>query len=214
MADLADMREVYVATLRIHAHKLISFGYKGMDRALYSDWEEPSLTGELVRSIREFMESDDAPDWADYYSLADDPPLDAPDRFGKSRPRVDIEFEKTGVRGRRPRLRFEAKRLGKTKGHTISAYLGAEGMGCFISGKYPLTHNEAGMLGYIQSGQEKDWSEKIRKALKEKGDKYRVSSPPYNHQEICDLEHTYISYHQLKSGGPVITIHHLLLRFF
>ncbi|EFK06824.1 conserved hypothetical protein [delta proteobacterium NaphS2] len=87
-------------------------------------------------------------------------------------------------------------------------------MGCFISGKYPLTHNEAGMLGYIQSGKEKDWSEKIKKALKKKGDKYSVSNPPYNHQAICDLEHTYVSHHKLESGSTVISIHHLLLRFF
>ncbi len=214
MADLADMRRVYATTLRIHAHKLIAFGYERMDRSLYFDWEEPSITGELVRMIREFTESDDAPDWAVYYSLGDDPPLNVSKKFGKSRPRVDIEFEKTGVRGPRPRLRFEAKRLGKSKGHTISAYLGAEGMGCFISGKYPLTHNEAGMLGYIQAGKEENWSDQIEKALKEMADKYSVASPPYNHQKICDLEHTYVSYHCLESRVAVIAIHHLLLRFF
>ena len=60
MADLADMRRVYATTLRIHAHKLIAFGYDRMDRSSYNDWEEPSITGELVRMIREFTESDDA----------------------------------------------------------------------------------------------------------------------------------------------------------
>jgi hypothetical protein len=213
MADTSDIRAAYAMALRFHAHELIAMGYKQMDNSMYVKWEEPAITGELVRLMRELIESDDAPDWAVYYSIGDDPPLNVAGRLGKSRPRVDIEFERTGVRGLRPRLRFEAKRLGTTPRHTVAAYLGADGMGCFISGKYPLTHDEAGMLGYIQSGSEKDWSDQIRRTLAEKLDKYYVASPPYHQQKICTFEHTYVSHHHTVLQAGIIIIHHVLLRF-
>ena len=213
MADTPDIRAAYAMALRIHAHELIAMGYKRMDSPLYVKLEEPAITGELVRIMRELIESDDASDWAVYYSIGDDPPLNVAGKLGKSRPRVDIEFERTGVRGLRPRLRFEAKRLGKTPGHTVAAYLGADGMGCFISGKYPLTHNEAGMLGYLQSGSEKDWSDQIEGALAVKADKYCVAPPPYRQQKICTLEHTYVSRHHAAPQAGIIIINHVLLSF-
>jgi hypothetical protein len=213
MVDKPDIRKAYLTALRFHAHELIALGYKRLDSLLYVKWEEPAITGELIRVMREVVESDEAPVWAVYYSIADDPPLNVPGKLGKSRSRVDIEFERTGVRGLRPRLRFEAKRLGRTPGHTIAAYLGADGMGCFISGKYPLTHDEAGMLGYIQSSNEKDWSDQIKSTLAEKVNEYRVAPPPYHKQKICTLEHTYVSHHYAAPRTDVIIIHHVLLRF-
>ncbi len=114
MADTADIRAAYAMALRIHAHELIAMGYIRMDSPAYVKWEEPAITGELVRVMRELIESDDAPDWAVYYSIGDDPPLNVVGKRGNSSPRVDIEFERTGARGIRPRLRFEAKRLGTT----------------------------------------------------------------------------------------------------
>ena len=213
MADIPDICAAYAMALRFHTLELIAMGYKRMNSPAYADWEEPAITGELVCVIRELLESDDAPDLAVYYSVGDDPPLNVAGKHGKSRPRVDIEFERTGVRGIRPRLRFEAKRLGKTTGHTVAAYLGADGMGCFISGKYPLTHDEAGMLGYLQCGNEKDWSDQIERTLAAKAEKYCVASPPYRQQKICTLEHTYVSHHYAAQHSDIIIIHHVFLRF-
>jgi len=213
MKNSFDMRATYAVALRHHAHELISEGYHRMDFWRYTDWEEPAITGELVRAMRSVLESEDSPDWAVYYSIADDPPLNVPGRVGKSRPRVDIEFERSGIRGCRPRLRFEAKRLGKTPGHTVSVYLGKDGMGCFLSGKYPLTHDEAGMIGYVQAGDEADWSDQIKTALVESSERYAVVSPSYRKQEICSMEHTYRSHHRAWSSSSVIAIHHMLLRF-
>jgi len=213
MVTAPDIRSAYVMALRVHAHELIALGYKQMDSPRYARWEEPAITGELIRIMKELIESDDAPDWAVYYAIADDPPLNVNGKLGKSRPRVDIEFEKTGVRGARPRLRFEAKRLGTTPGHTVAAYLGVDGMGCFISGKYPLTHDEAGMLGYVQSGAGNEWSDQIKKALVKKGDKYGTAAPPYRRQKVCKLKHTYVSHHLAGSRTTVIVVHHVLLRF-
>lgn len=213
MAAHPDIRVIYAMVLRYHAHELIEMGYRRMNIPSFAAWEEPAITGELVRVTRELLESDDAPAWAVYYSVGDDPPLNVPGRYGKSRPRVDIEFERIGVRGCRPRLRFEAKRLKKETGHSVAAYLGAEGMGCFISGKYPLTHDEAGMLGYVQSGEEEGWSNQIERTLDEKREQYSVVLPLYHRQQICSLEHTYVSHHYSEGRSAVIVINHVLLCF-
>jgi len=80
-------------------------------------------------------------------------------------------------------------------------------------GKYPRTHDEAGMLGYLQSGSEKDWSDQIEGALAVKADKYCVAPPPYRQQKICTLEHTYVSRHHAAPQAGIIIINHVLLSF-
>ena len=212
MTDRPDMRALYVAKLREHAHIMIAMGYQSLDATSFSKCEETAITGELVRTMNDFLEADDSPDWTQLYSIADDPPLNAPGKLGRSRSRVDIEFQQL-VPGKRPRLRFEAKRLGTTSGHTVTTYLGPEGMGCFLSGKYPTTHDEAGMLGYVQSNDEQYWVDRIEKGLVNKGEKYSVVPPLFHRQHICSLEHTYVSHHQQIPGSQSITIHHILLRF-
>ena len=214
MVESYNIRAVYAKQLNLHAHILIAEAYTKIDFQSFVTSEETTITGELVRRMREYLESYEAPSWGVYYSIGDDSPLSVDGKYGKYRPRIDIEVERTGIRGTRPRLRFEAKRLGKTSGHTVSTYLGPDGMGCFISGKYPLTHDEAGMLGYLQSDNENEWSNKIENALVKGSDRYHVVSPPYRKQKICSLEHTYLSHHFCDSRTTVISIHHILLRFY
>ena len=53
-----------------------------------------AITGKLVHAMRDAMADPQAPDWTTRYSIREDPPLNVPGRHGKSRPRVDIEFER------------------------------------------------------------------------------------------------------------------------
>ena len=216
MLNPPDMRVVYATQMRTHVHELIAMGYNLMDNTpSFANSEEPAITGELIRSMKELLESENAPKWAIYYSISDDPPMNVNGKYGKDRPRVDLEFERTGIRGSRPRFRFEAKRLGTTSGHTVAAYLGENGLGCFISGKYPINNAEGGMLGYIQNGSEESWSDRIERALNNKDkNKYDAIDPPYQHQQVCSLKYTYISHHYSKALSRVIIIHHVLLRFY
>ena len=69
------------------------------------------------------------------------------------------------------------------------------------------------MLGYLQSGSEKDWSDQIDATLAAKAKKYRVAPPPYHQQKICTLEHTYVSIHRAVPHSGIVIIHHMLLRF-
>jgi hypothetical protein len=57
--------------------------------------EEPHITGELVKSARNLLESADAEPWMEHIEVLDDPPQDLAGRYGKARPRIDVEFVQT-----------------------------------------------------------------------------------------------------------------------
>ena len=207
-----DLYTGYIESLRRHAHCLIVEGFSLMDSTAFSDADEPAITGELVGKMKEFLESPTAPGWVEHYAIADDPPLNVEGKRGKSRPRVDIEFERA-CRGKRPKLRFEAKRLNTAHSHhSVSAYLGPDGLGCFTSGRYPLTHDEAGMLGYVQSENEAVWAKRIGDTLAKGKTKYSVIGEPFSEHLIHpQLRHTYVSRHSCQGEISPITVRHVLL---
>ncbi len=214
-APALTLFQAYAAAMRGHALQLIAEGYACMDHTRFADAHEPAITGELVARMREFLESGgDGPAWREYYSIHDDPPLNVDGRLGKARSRVDIEFECVSRGGgKRPRLRFEAKRLNTVTGHTIAAYLGTDGLGCFLSGKYPMTHAEAGMLGYVQSEDEPTWAGRISSALEHSADRYGSVGPAFcGRHSPGKPPYTYVSHHDTRAA-PQITILHVLLRF-
>src|SRR5208337_5586090 len=96
------------------------------------------------------------------YEVREQVPLNVHEKHGKRRPKMDIEVERHR-RGIRPCLGFEAKRLGR--GETVGGYLGSEGLTAFLTGYYPTTHGEAGMLGYIQERTNDEWSAKLAREL-------------------------------------------------
>jgi len=212
MSDGRGLRDFYQRSLRKHAHELIAMGYQELNAEDYANSEEPTITGELVRVMREILERETSPPWVEYYTIHDDPPLNVPDREGKRRPRVDIEFERVN-RGLRPRFRFEAKRLGRH--HSVGPYLGDDGLGCFTSGRYPLTHPEAGMLGYIQSDDEASWAAKIEAALRRAPTIYLTTEDKLweKNQISPQLVFTYRSRHNCPAVAEELYIFHILLRF-
>src|SRR5581483_2390114 len=82
-----------------------------------------------------------SPDWCDMIDILDDPPIPGGGRTGRGRWRPDLIF-KSMERRPRPTYHFEAKRL-RAQGN-VKEYLGADGLGCFISGKYASESDEAG----------------------------------------------------------------------
>ncbi len=212
MSNGSGLRDTYQSSLRKHAHELIAMGYHELRAEDYANSEEPTITGEMVRVMREILERESSPPWIEHYTIHDDPPLNVPDKQGKRRPRVDIEFERVN-RGPRPRLRFEAKRLGKN--HRVGLYLGNDGLGCFTSGRYPLTHPEAGMLGYVQSDDEASWAAKIEAALRRAPAIYSTTEGNMwdQNQITPQLVFTYRSRHRCQALEEELQIFHILLRF-
>ena len=205
-------RPVYVAQFRRYVHRLIFLGYQRLDPASYHDTHEPAITGELVRAMREVTESPNAPRWVFRMAIHDDPPVNKAGRYGKDRQRVDIEFERAES-GPRRRMQFEAKRL-----HTddsVSDYVGSEGLGCFLDGEYAATHSEAGMLGYVQNGDEPTWAAKIAARLSNGAGQHGIRQDSHwKHEKvISELSHTYATRHDRQAPLLPIGMRHVLLRF-
>lgn len=209
----SENQEKYLASFVEHAHDLILMGYERLDAASHQNSDEQVISGKLACMIERAMEEKNAPRWVVHFSVHDDPPLNAPDREGKHRRRVDIMIVKS-QRGPRPKLQFEAKRL--YDNGPARLYLGEEGLGCFLSGKYAREHEQAGMLGYVQTHDEQTWADRIQTRLDEGRNEYAVCEDGgwNKHTVIDDLEHTYLTRHDRTDPPRPITIYHILLRFF
>lgn len=205
--------EEYYRGFRKKVFKLIKMGYDRLDTVSFKDSQEPDITGELVKHIREVIQERSAPTWACRFDVRDDPPVNLSGRLGKRRPRLDIEFVLT-KRGRHPCYPFEAKRLsGKTFG--ARKYLGEGGLMDFLCGKYASKQSEAGMLGYVQSDSENYWADEIKMQFELKISQMRIC-PGGNWRFAQDLDifsHCYRSKHIRTSVGKPITVYHVLLLF-
>lgn len=124
-------------------------GYDRMESSKFASSEEEDITGQLTNSMQEALQSDSAPRWCSNFWANDEVRVNDSSRLGKSRLRLDIEIVQH-QRGRRPKLRFEAKRLIGNDG--AREYLGPKGLGCFLDGGYAKEDSIVGMLGYIQNG--------------------------------------------------------------
>jgi hypothetical protein len=56
MKDGNGRRNTYLRSLRTHAHELIALGYQELHTENYTSSEEPEITGELVRAMRQVQE--------------------------------------------------------------------------------------------------------------------------------------------------------------
>jgi hypothetical protein len=202
------LRNVFVRRV----HQLLQLGYQRLSPAAQANEQEPSITGFLAKAIDEVL-SDRAETWMAYFSVHDDPAVNDGRRKGKRRKRVDLRIDSGRYRPR-ARYQFEAKRFSKR--HSVKTYLGANGLGCFLCGAYAREEDEAGMLGYVQSGELETWGEKIRTELNETPGSYAVdrASPFSSHPMLSSGSlKTYRSQHSRQTVGRTIVIMHTLLKF-
>jgi hypothetical protein len=156
-----------------NCHILLLRGYEVIKAADLSQAEETSITGELVRGVREVLESEDAEAWMQNFEVLDDPPQNIPGKLGRSRPRADIEFVRLSGRGKRPRFHIEAKRLYRS--NSVEKYFGDDGWGCFIVGRYADKEGAGGMLGYVQTDTALDWLGRLKTGFAERTEVLRVA---------------------------------------
>jgi hypothetical protein len=190
--------------------RLVAQGYERLNSGKLSHAQEPAITGELVRTIKEVQNGTDVPGWMDHLFVADDPPVNSPGRFGKKRARVDIEFERGG-RNPRLHLQFEAKRLYRSD--SVNEYLGAAGLGMFTSGEYAAQHEVAGMLGYVQTETNAIWADRIASSMGADSTRYCVRSPLATVDVTSELPHVRLSSHHRTSVGRSLAVYHAFLTF-
>ena len=192
-------------------HELLGQGYAAMNPSEFASAEEEHITGELIKAIDAFLDSDKALRWR-WFSIHEDPRIHDDVRTGKRRLRLDIRIDSSQT-SPRSRMRFEAKRLGPKHGPGV--YLGSEGIQCLLDGGYADNDSVAGMLGYVQKGHSDDWAKKIEKAMGKNAKKLGVSKSGgwVRYQLTPELTSTYRSIHDRPGVGPTIEIFHSLLIF-
>ncbi len=109
-----------------------------------------------------------------------------------------IEFIYAG----RPEYNFEAKRLFRP-GFPASKYLGRDGLGCFLDGRYARAYHEAGMLGYVQSDSVAWWADYLKARME-------IGAPITECFEPWAFHHEWKTSHG-RSGSTMIDIYHILL---
>jgi hypothetical protein len=188
---------------------LLIRGYAGLKPHALRAAEETHITGEIIRSIREVLEAEDAEPWMQDFEIYDDPPQNVTGRFGKHRPRIDIEFVRA-LRGRRPRFHIEAKRLYRPR--SIQEYFGDDGLGMFVAGIYAAGEFSAGMVGYVQTENSQAWLGRLTRGFVSRTRQLRVCEPFRDSPDCQDIATMQISGHDRKTLGR-IDIYHLLLEF-
>jgi len=195
-----------------NAHRLLARGYDRLPRRGYCHRDENFLNQVLVAALRDAVADPNAPHWAIHFSVHEKRKQNDGQRLGNSRLELDIVFERTR-RGEHPRFSIEAKRLGLT--HPVSKYLGSEGMGEFISGRYAREHDEAGMIGYVQSKTVNRWGSSLARELGESPGKYDVEPDGKWHRlRFPDgPEETFQTRHARSGERGPMTVYHTLLDF-
>jgi hypothetical protein len=179
---------------------VLAAGFAKLDAKALAAKEETAITGLLVDQMRSILESRQCPRGCQHLAVHDDRPESSVGVEGKRRPRVDIFVERTGL-GPRPRFHFEAKRLNGSD--SVAAYLGDDGLGCFLSGKYAKNDPDAGMVGYVQLNEPTDWAKKLSERLASNGWAPLVALASTH-------PHTFQSKH--NRGTQSLEIIHVLLR--
>jgi len=204
-------RAVYHLAFIRNCHRWLAAGYELLDAGSFSNAEEPAITGELVRAMKETRLRMDAPTWMIRMYVADDPPVNAAGRSGKQRRRIDIEFERS-ERGARFNFHCEAKRLYRSD--SVVEYLGNNGLGMFLAGEYARDEDVGGMLGYVQRDGAPEWTSRLAAALANGRAKYSVTSDgTYDLAALVPKLQTHRSRHERPAVGRPILIFHTLLVF-
>jgi len=186
-------------------------GYDRLDRSSFRASEEEDITGELVRAMKRAVEDRLAPRWTHTFWVSDEVPVNEVDRKGKRRRRIDIEIiaNRPGIR---PKFRFEAKRLSDSTSR--SNYLGDEGLGRFLAGRYAPESDVVGMLGYVQEGSAAAHSESLRAALQKSPQLYglRTDGAWVEISVVSDLT-TFRTGHDRCPPHAELVVLHTLLQF-
>jgi len=203
----------FLPSFREHVHKLVHWGYEdALDKIQHpknnQDKEETSITGFLAEAIEDQLDAFNPDDWCKCYSVYDDRAVNTDGRSGKYRSRADLVIKSNSEGG--PQYVFEAKRLKKHK-HTESDYTGSNGMGRFISGKYAIRYNEAGMLGYVQSNGLAEWKDRVIRRIDQDAEELNlINGSQRDKQVINAFPIEWMSKHNRNSLRP-ITLYHILL---
>src|SRR6185369_15266938 len=74
---------VYIVELRQHALAIVWLGYRRMNANAFAKSEEDTITGELVKEMKQAIEADNAPEWTEHYSVSEQVRANTEGKMGK-----------------------------------------------------------------------------------------------------------------------------------
>ncbi len=162
--------DIYLTQLREDAHLLLAWGHADARSKLPTARDEYDLTGFLSDAMDRRIDNPLTPERFSRYSVHNERPISPKNESGKDRLRLDIQIELCGVRPKRC-YTFEVKRLRDdakaSSSDSLAHYLGDNGVGRFVAGKYDRESGEAAMLGCIQARTPEFWLELIARAFED-----------------------------------------------
>jgi len=198
-------RKVFVSRV----HQLLHLATFRVSLQAFKRYQETAITGEIVRVMDEIIDDPGSPRWVRHFSVHDDPPVNVKGRLGRSRKRLDIRVV-SAQRLPRSRFSFEAKRLGKD--HPVADYLGAEGLGCFLSGDYAREEVDAGMLGYVQTESVDVWAQRVGDGIHAAASLQLIAGDRWKHRPLKGgPTHTFHTRHDRPAVGKRLDVYHTLL---
>ncbi len=204
-------RSDYQKSFTTRVHQVLSMGYARLNVGSLAASKEEDITGELTCAMQTALQEPGAPRWAKYFWVQEEIPVHGQGREGKRRSRVDIQVMQHG-RTKRPRFRFEAKRLHDTRSRR--EYLGRDGLGCYLTGRYASDDTMAGMLGYVQKGTVEHQATSFAEAFGSDPKRYGITEEGHwTHVQVVATLTTYRSVHDRVEPLPPIVLLHTLLAF-
>ena len=204
-------RSPYRKSLINRSHQILKMGYDGLDHSSFANCEEEEITGRLSQAMQDSLEKVNAPLWSKNFSVHEEVPVNDDEREGKRRLRIDIEVMQHQY-GPRPRFRFEAKRL--KNADSRNRYLGHNGLGRFLDGRYASTDPDAGMLGYVQEATVQQHALALGELLSASNESYAVvPNQGWTDNAVITGLDSFRTLHNRRNGLPQIMILHTLLTF-
>ena len=197
--------------IRRDVFQLIAWGYQRKEKEIRQRRLEEDITSLIRMGINEVLDEldDDLLPRFQLYSAHNEDPVDDHGKSGKKRPRVDVLIECSGSRPRK-RYRLEAKRCARKKyksKYNINWY--AQGISAFLTGLYAKDSPEGGLLGLMQSDDEKYWRKELSTKL-ENDLSLCCQSSLSKVEPTSDLLDITVSVHK-RSDGSAIDLYHVFL---
>lgn len=194
------------AAFRRHSHNLLAIGYReALPRVLSEPDEETDITGYICEALKDWFRAN--PREYVGFDVHDDPHVKQAGKTGKRRPRADIII--TFTAGIRPEFCVEAKRLHRTKARA-SHYSDADGMGCFISGRYASNYAEAAMIGYVQTDTLERWHGELQERVQDEGGDLKLERTEAGVKFESAFPLEWASTHR-RDGRDAVRVFHILL---
>ncbi len=204
----------YLTALREDAHQLLAWGHLDVRNELPRARDEYDITCLIGDAMDRRINHPETPERFTYYVVRQEHPISPAGERGKDRSKLDVQIVRCG-RGPQWTFTFEAKRLRDdnkaSASHCVGQYLGKEGLGRFVAGRYAAESLEAAMVGCVQAHDARFWLGLLEKRftddVRSERKVFGIIEPVRLESVIPDLRDEATSVHERPNLQPIRLFH-------